>query len=241
MQISNTNNNKVSFSSYYNRIKPFKVQTSNGVVQFSEINYKHRPKISFFKKLTAFFVDNFAKTSSDPEWVRCRPESNDPDMYKNVIAELTKFYQVSSKNKHSTILVGRDSENNIVSAIYAGPLREGPTVKDSKVLFIDSIAVDPKYRGSNIGSVILNKVMESSKKGFTDVFLVAFREALPFYKKMGFKPVVPRTSSQEFVVSALAYERPDYPEYVEFVTKPLNRSESLNWFSRIFNRAIPKY
>lgn len=238
MQVNNKNT--VTFSSYYNPIKSFKVRTSSGILHFSEVNYQHPPKNTFYKNLAEFFLDNFANTSSHPFWEKCRKPLTDRSVYDDYVNYNIATYKKAIKNKNTTILLAKDSSKNIVAAVFAKILRESPTVRDFKTLYIDSIAVSPKYRGNNVGESILNKVLESSKNRFTDVFLVSYKESVPFYKKLGFESLSFSNPKHKFVILEMAKERIDYPEYADFMYKSLNNSEVIPWYTRIQRNNIPK-
>lgn len=238
MQINS--NNSISFSSYKNPIKSFDVRTNRGVLRFREINYQHLPKDSFYKKLAAFFLDNFANTSAHPFWEKCRIPTIDYDVYNDYIKYDVKTYKTALKNKKTTILLAKDRSNEIVAALFSTPLNLNKTVKDSKTLYVDSIAVSPKYRGNNVGSIILQKLFEASRKDFSDVFLVSYKESVSFYERIGFKPLNWNNMHHQFVISEMAKERLDYPMYANFLTKKLNDTEPIPWFVRIQRRNIPK-
>lgn len=238
MQINKTNS--ISFSSYNNPIRPFDVKTSAGMLHFHEVNYKYPPKNKFYKKLAAFFLDNFANTSSHPFWEKCRKPTLDNSVYDESISSNVLKYKRFLRDKNTTILFAKDSSKDIAAAIFAVRLRETPTIRDPQTLYIDSVAVAPKYRGNNVGAHMLGKVLKAYEKNFTDAFLVSYKESVPFYEKMGFKPLNWNNSKHKFVILEMAKERLDYPQYAEFMTKSLNRFEPIPWYTRIFRRNIPK-
>lgn len=238
MQVNKTSS--VSFSSYRYPIKSFDVKTDRGVLNFREVNYIHLPKESFYKKLATFFLDNFANTSSHPFWEKCRIPTIDYDVYNDYINYDVKTYKNALKNKKTTILLAKDKDKNIVAALFSTPLNLNKTIRDSKTLYIDSIAVSPKYRGNNVGSIMLQKLFESSKKEFTDAFLVSYKESVAFYKKLGFSPLNWNNYNHQFLISEMAKERLDYPFYADFLSKKLNDIEPIPWYLRIQRRNIPK-
>lgn len=171
---------------------------------------------------------------------KCRKPTLDKNVYDAYIKLDVLNYKKSLHNKNTTILLAKDSSKNIAAALYARPLSETPVIRDYKTLYVDSIAVAPKYRGNNVGAQILEKLLNASKDRFTDVFLVSYRESQPFYEKLGFHPLNWRDPSQQFVISEMAKERLDYPQYSEFMTKSLNQTEPIPWYTRIVRRNIPK-
>ncbi len=223
-----------------NSIRSFDVKTKAGVLHFCEINYKHPPKNAFYKKLASFFLDNFANTSAHPFWEKFRKPFLDKQVYNDYIDIDVRNYKKALYNKNTTILLAKDAEKNIVAAMFARPLKETQTVRDSQTLYIDSIAVAPKYRGNNVGARILEKVLLSAQKRFTDAFLVSYKESVPFYEKLGFKHLRWSNPKHQYVIYEMAKERQDYPDYAEFMYKKLNNSEFIPWYSRIQRRNIPK-
>lgn len=232
--------NSVSFTSFNNPIKPFKVMTRHGEVCFREVNYRFRPHNGFYRKLATFFIDIFADTSSHPFWKSLRkPLSNKP-VYEEYINDDMKKYKLSLSNNDTTILIGRDKKKNIVAALYSKQLKESMILRDFETLYLDSIAVDKNYRGDNLGKIMLQKLCESSKNKFTDIFLVAYKEAMGFYQKNGFSFLNIFRPEEQFVISEMAKVRIDYPEYSEFMSKKLNDFEPANWCYRIQRRSFWK-
>ncbi|MDE6138436.1 MAG: GNAT family N-acetyltransferase, partial [Candidatus Gastranaerophilales bacterium] len=102
-------------------------------------------------------------------------------------------------------------------------------------------AVAPEYRGFNVGYELLNRLIEKSRKRFTDVFLVSYKETQPFYEKLGFRPMsLYKNDSERFVIEEMAKERIDYPQFAEFMTKFIHDKDCFDWCSRIQFRNIPK-
>ena len=239
---SNTTSNNLKFTSLNNPIKPFQISTPKGTLDCIELNYKHLPKsIGFYKKLSEFFVGIFSRTSSDPNWKILSSQKLEKDIYDKCIELDMKRTRNAVKDKNTTILYVRDRAKNLVGAIFAKSLRETPFVKDNMVLYIDSIAVAPEYRGLNIAKILLQKVFEASKNSFSDAFLVAYKESVPFYEKLGFTNLLGKTKAQQYVISEMAEEREDYPKFVRFLSMPLSNKESVNWCDRIYRRNIPRF
>ena len=190
--------------------------------------------------MASFFLDNFANTSAHPFWEKFRKPFLDKQVYNDYIDIDVRNYKKALYNKNTTILLAKDAEKNIVAAMFARPLKETQTVRDSQTLYIDSIAVAPKYRGNNVGARILEKVLLSAQKRFTDAFLVSYKESVPFYEKLGFKHLRWSNPKHQYVIYEMAKERQDYPDYAEFMYKKLNNSEFIPWYSRIQRRNIPK-
>lgn len=229
-----SNNTSLNFKSLNNPVKPFKVQTSEGEISFKEINYNKKPRKPLLKEVSTFFLDNFAATSSHPYWEKCRKggEQFDEDEYDFFIECDMDNYKKTLENPDTTVLLGRDKGHKLVSAVFAHPLEETPIINDDNTLYIDSIAVDKKYRGNNVGKKVLENVIESTKNRYTDTFLVAYNESVPFYEKDGFKKLDSNDKNQKAVIENLAETRKDFPQYASFMTKPIDEIQS-RWYDRL--------
>jgi ribosomal protein S18 acetylase RimI-like enzyme len=160
--------------------------------------------------------------------------------YDSYIEDEVKNIKNALNSRDTTILVAKDKDKKIVGAIYSKKLHEGKHVVDSNTLYVDSLAVDSKYRGKEIGAALLKSVLSSSYKRFTDAFLVAYREAVPFYYKFGFKSLGLKKPQEYYVISELAKNSDDYPVFVDYLTLKLNNSFPVDWCSRIVRRNVPK-
>lgn len=225
---------KPSFTSLKNPIKPFAIKTPQGVVQCREVNYKHPPRNCFYRKLAEFFMDNYSNTSSDPIWALCREGSRDAEVYEQTIKQWIKELKFVVQNRASTLLYAKDKEGKICSAIVSKPFNLNKQLKDAHVLYISDVAVNKNCRGSHIASAMLNRILSAERKDYTDAFLVAFRESLPFYLKNGFKEVQYNKRSQQYFIEEMLKERPDFPDFVEFVSKPLEDKSPISWCKRIW-------
>ncbi|MBQ8460053.1 GNAT family N-acetyltransferase [bacterium] len=239
---TNTPSNNLQFTSLNNPIKPFQIITPKGTLDCIEVNYRHLPKsIGFYRKLSEFFIGIFSRTSSDPNWKILSSPKLEKDIYDKCIEFDVKKLRNAIKDKNTTVLYVRDKAKNLVGAIVTKSLKETPFVKDNMVLYVDSLAVVPEYRGFNIAKTLLYKVFEASQNSFTDAFLAAYKESVPFYEKLGFSKLSGRTKAQQYVISEMAEERYDYPKFVRFLSMPLSNIEPVNWCDRIYRRNIPKY
>jgi ribosomal protein S18 acetylase RimI-like enzyme len=234
MQVSKSNN--LTFTSFANPIKPYKLKTEWGYVDVREINYIHRPDKAFLKKLASFFLDNFAQTSNHPYLQVFRGPNRNSAIYDSYIKNEAKYMNNALNSKDTTILVAKDKSKNIVGAIYAKKLHEGQKVVDCNTLYVDSLAVDSKYRGQGLGASILKSVLESSKNRFTDAFLTAYREAIPFYYKLGFKSLGYKKPDEYFVITEMSKNTDEYPIFVDYLTTKLNKKSVEDWCSRIVKR-----
>ena len=231
MEISlNTNvyNNKTSFKSRLNPVPAFKVTTPQGVLSIEEVNYKKLTS-GFLKKITEFFCENFSKDTNDPGWLRyndyTKSEKNE------FIGWYKACYEASIKdesNQHLTLLVARDTENNIQGACLSFGCEDVPRAKYN-TLYIDSLAVNKKFRGNNLAKIMLEKSIEAGKYIFTDVFLTGEKVADGFYKKLGFRDLDPQNPAELKVIKHMARQRQDYPKYTSFLTRVI-RNDRPRWY-----------
>lgn len=229
------NDPKINFKSILQPVKPFTLKTNKGKIYFKEVDYTKTLKKSLLKEISTFFLDNFASTSAHPFWKKCRKKTPtfDKEIYKDYIDnDIIKTIKTRLKNPDTTLMLGKNPNKKLVAAILANPLDLTTFVKNNNTLYIDLLAVTPKYRGNNVGKQLLTNVIESTKNRYTDVFLIAYNESVPFYQKLGFKYLENKTYNQQIITNSLARERLDYPLYASFLTKPLNHSAQ-RWYNEL--------
>ena len=231
MEIQNYNH--TNFTSLNNPVKPFKIKTGNDVISFKEINYNKPVKKKLLKEISTFFLDNFANQSAHPYWKFCRKHTStfDKSIYNDYINCTIKDVKRRLENPDITILLGRNKKKQLTAAIITEPINIPNVIKDENTLYLDSVAVNKKYRGNHIGETLINKVIDSNNK-YSDMFLVSYSESVPFYKKLGFKPLTPIHSGQARIISSMKEDRIDYPQYADFLTKPLDKKQP-RWFNNI--------
>jgi len=232
MQINNIQNSP-SFSSLRCPVKPFTIQTSKGTLYCSEIDYTKVYKTSFYKKLGQFFLDIFANTSSHPFWEKCRKPTIDKDVYDDYINSSISDYRKFFSDPDTTLIFAKDKRNRLIGAIYTRKLYLDHKIKDEDTLYIDGLAVNPKYRNFNVGRTLLEKVLNTSKERFSQTFLVAYKESSKFYEKLGFEYMDPKSNAQKFAIKKLSHIRIDYPKYADFMQKDLCKKLPNHWYERI--------
>ena len=67
----------------------------------------------------------------------------------------------------------------------------------------------------------MNNVISASKTRFKEVFLVAYKESVNFYKKQGFCHIDLNKTYDKALESLFAKDRIDYPYYVNFIKKEI--------------------
>ncbi|MBP3846596.1 GNAT family N-acetyltransferase [bacterium] len=234
MQI-NSDKNYIYFSSLRCPIKPFRIKTSKGYLYCSEIDYNKDYPDKFYKKIGKFYLDIFANTSSHPFWKKCRKPNLNREVYDDYINSSIESYKQYFQNPDTTVLLVHNNKKQLVGALYSRSLELSKTLTDNDTLYIDSLAIKQEYRGNDVGKKILNKILNTSKERFAEVFLVAYKESVRFYEKLHFSKMSKNESSQTFAISELAKERIDYPDYVDFMQINLKEQSSDRWYNRIKN------
>lgn len=219
--INNKNNSHIKFKSLNNPVKPFTIKTEKDVISFAEIDYTKKPQKNFLKEVAEFFLDNFAFQSGHPYWKALRKNTPEYDdnlytIHRNV--GLIASYKELLKNPDTTLVIGRNKKKEITAAILTEPLKITQEVQNDRTMYLDSIAVNKKYRGNHIGETLVNTVEKSSKDRFDDIFLVAYNESVPFYKKLGFSHI-----KNKYMIENMAKERLDYPQHASFLAKPIEK------------------
>ena len=177
---------QINFQSKANPISPFTIKTKRGRLNVAEVTQRDIKREDFFEKLTKFFCKNFASTTEDPAW-KVFTKRNSMN-YGTDIQHFIRYYtsKVKYGDENMTLLIAKDKRNKIQGASLSYGYDKVPNVKE-KVCYIDSVAINPAYRGFNLGKIMIEKTLESAKNKFSDVFLTGDRVASNFYEKLGFK------------------------------------------------------
>ena len=222
-------NTQVNFQSKANPIKPFTLKTKQGRLNVAEVSQRDLKREGFIEHLTRFFCKNFASSTNDPAW-KIFIKHNSLN-YGEDIQHLIRYYTSKIKygDENMTLLLAKDKRNKIQGACLSYGYDKIPNAKD-RTCYIDSIAVNPKYRGFKLGKIMMEKTMESAQNKFTDAFVVGDRVAAGFYEGLGFKSLNKDEEAQNTIINYIARRRSDYPNYVELYTKPL-RELSERWYN----------
>ncbi len=231
--------NNITFTSRNNPVPNFEIKTNKGILKVEEISTKDKKIDKETIDATDFFVYNFATNTKDPSFLKYldMPKSE----YKKSIKKFSNYMKnmFNQDDGNLTYLIAKDSKGNVQARCITKSLDDFGGISDKNTLCVDSVAVNKEYRGNNVGSIMVNKIIEQSKDQFKDIFLVADNCAVPSYKK-GWKleEFKPENENQEKVFNIIKEERPDYPEYVTFMHKPIN-TESSRWWER-FEKLLEK-
>ena len=229
MEIQQTKNYNLSFTSKCCPIKPFTIKTKLGDIRFEELPVVSYKRKNFLKNMIDFFCLNFSKNTTDPEWLKFQNPINVASFRQLKNRFHSEYKQVfKDDDGHLSLLVARDKENKICGACLSYGFDEVPNTRNT-TLYIDSIAVDEKYRGLGIGKILLEKSIEVGKDFFTDVFLHGEKLAGGFYEKLNFKELNPKQTAQKKVIDYIAMDRFDYPEHINLYTRPIQQNKP-RWY-----------
>ena len=225
------NNNRLTFKSRLNPIKPFIQNTKTGELKISEINYDTDITPEFIDKITDFFCENFSKYTTDNFWLRYRKGSAEEKKQHTQI--FNKYYTKILRNEENhqdlTLLVAKDKYDKIQGVCLSYGCDEIPASKNN-VLYIDSVAINDEYKNCGVARAMVEKTLNANKKRFTDTFLTSATMANKFYEKLGFKQFNPADNEQKTILDYIAKHRRDYPEHIMPYSKPLQEDKP-RWFT----------
>lgn len=228
------NYNKPAFGSLNNPIADFVIPTDKGDLFISELSPEKCQDKRVVRPLVEFFLKNIATNTDDPDFKNIlHPDAK--DWYNRTVAKHMSDFICKSiyDDGNMTVLEAKDGYGRLRAAVSSGGLTEFDMVKDDLTCYVENIAVDSKFRNQNVAKIILGKTIDASKEVFTDIFLVAEKNAEGFYKRVGFKNIKSDNAAKRFVVDTLALTRYDYPQYASFMSKVLDK-DATRWWDRVF-------
>ena len=217
-----------NFKSKAYPVAPFVIKTRRGKLTVAEASNRDLKKDCFFLKLTRFFAKNFASLTNDPNWQVFK--NGYGANYDEAIRELVRYYsaKIKAKDENLTLLLAKDKRNKIQGACLSYGYDRMPNAND-KACYIDSIAVNPAYRGFNVGTVLMEKTLDSAKNNFTDAFLTGDKQASGFYANLGFQALDREDEAQRVIIDYISKRRFDYPKYIDFFNLPL-KYDAKRWY-----------
>ncbi len=226
MQVSN-NYSQQNFTSKLCPVRPFRVKTNAGKLYIKEVTKKEVNQKSFINNLAKVLAKNIASNTEDPSWKIIFKQDREG---KLVIENFKRYLKrrLNTNDDTLTLLVAYDKKKKIQGACMSFGFDDVPTCEKS-VCYIESLGINPKYRGAGVGKLMVEKTLESAKNIFTDAYLASENLALGFYKKLGFKKLNPAYEAQKTIIDFIALDRADYPEYVSLLTKPLQQNKP-RWY-----------
>ena len=188
MNISYTQTSQ-SFTSLNAPIKPFDIKTSKGTLHAFEIT-KDTARYKKLLKDEAFFVNK-----------NIEPIKKSFIINKIKSAISAKNIDKSLSKDDTTLLVATNNKGKICASLLAEP--------DSfsyKILTISDVAVAKDYRHNKVFQKLYTTFENATLKGknkFEDLNMQAVNTAVPIYKKLGYKELVPRNAKEELSYNML--------------------------------------
>ena len=216
-----------SFTSRNNPVKPFLISTKLGELSCFEIPSEQLLNNKTLNEFSHFFCQNFASLTNDPYWL----SYNNPQYQNNVAKDFVRYLKskIINDDGNLTMLVAKDKDGKLQGACLSYGFDEVPYVKNT-TCYIDSISVNPEYRGFSVGKKLLENTCEINKNTFTDVFLKGEVLAAGFYKKQGYKKLNSNDAGQKFVADFIKSISGDDLNYLLLFTKPLQPKKP-RWYS----------
>lgn len=224
-------NNFTNFQSKAYPVKPFTIKTKHGRLNVSEVTQRDLKRDGFIEMLTKFFCKNFASLTKDPNWRIFRNRNSSTS--EQIIKDFARYYnaKIRHNNDYMTLLLIKDKRNKIQGACLSYGYDRIPNAREY-ACYIDSLAVNPTYRNFNLGTMLIEKTLESAGNKFTDAFLTGDRESYKFYEKLGFVPLSEDNPAQKNIIDYLSKRRSDYPKYIELFTKPIQDTKE-RWYDKV--------
>lgn len=229
----------VNFCSKNKPIKNFKIDTSKGPLIASEIQDISLYSEDEIHNISKFFIDNFINGSTNPGWKKYLSPKNN-DKYENRIKKFEVFLKnlFVKDDGNTTVLLAKNEQGDCKAGIIAFKFDDIKGIEDPKTLYLDSLAVDEPYRRNGIASILMKKVLASSKDVFTDALLTGYNKAIPLYSKLGF--TMPDITNPQInaIMNVVKSDRSDIPRYTKLMSKILDVNEK-RWWERAFKRISP--
>lgn len=231
MSIQKINNPvQINFGSKNCPIEPFIIQTTKGPLFFREL----KPEDTKGIHRSAYF-DFYCCLNAFSDWATFYKKATKAEKITE-INDIADDY-LSKLNKpdgNTTILIGETAKKRVKALFTMENFTEFKTdsvnFTDDKTGHIQECMVDKTYRKEGLGAILLQKIMETAKGQFTDIFLEADNKALSFYKRAGFLSL--DTSNPDIKkVSDFILSQRDDRDSITLMSKPLESSNP--WCSRL--------
>lgn len=232
----NTTQNKACFGSKNKPIEPFEIDTKQGKLFIREMNADNYFPKEDANNLVRLFIDNFIEGSGSPRWKKYNKPAN-KEKYETLIKKFTGYVKhlMVNDDGNTTILVAKDSKNNIKAGIISMSCKEISGLEDNKTFYLDALAVDRQYRNNNVATTLINQALETAKGIFSDVVLIGENKAVPLYAKLGFTRPDTTNSKINTVVEKIQKSSTDVPRYRKLMHKVINPEEN-RWWERAFSK-----
>lgn len=234
VQNINTNQSLTCFGSKNKPVEAFEIDTKQGKLFVREMNADNSFPKEEANNLVKMFIDNFIDGSGSPRWKKYNHPAN-KEKYETLIQKYTGYIKhlLVNDDGNTTILVAKDSKNNIKAGIISMSYKEVRGLEDNKTFYLDALAVDRQYRNNNVATTLINKALETAKGIFSDFILIGENKAVPLYAKLGFTRPDTTNAKINTVVEKIQKSSADVPRYRKLMHKVLNPEET-RWWERAF-------
>lgn len=226
MKLRDINCNSYSFGSKNCPIKPFKINTNNGVLFAKEISKKDLLDSGAFSFECALESLPFMQIQRDIL-------SKDTFLIGNLYANFHK-QTLAKKDGNSTILIAKDSNHKIKALFTIESFdefaRKENGFSDVRTGYIGECMIAPEFRRQGIGKILLDKILQTSKGYFSDIFLESSNESVGFYNKAGFEVLNTSISAIRKINNYILTNRSDR-DYITLMSKSLDPKNP--WWQRI--------
>lgn len=143
--------------------------------------------IRYGKREEYEIVNKIAKQGQEYHY-RLRPDIYILDSTENKLLPISKFYEMVEMRN----IIVYESDNRVMAYMaFKDKEIDNPLMKKTKILFIDSIAVDEKYRNRGIATELIKWIKEYAKQNEYEKVELQVNgkneEALKLYNKEMFK------------------------------------------------------
>lgn len=230
----NIKQNQTCFGSKNKPVEPFEINTKQGKLFVKEMNADNYFPKEDASNLVKLFIDNFIDGSTSPRWRKYKNPAN-KEKYETLIQKYTGYIKhlLVNDDGNTTILMAKDSKNNIKAGIISMNYNEIRGLEDKKTFYLDALAVDRQYRNNNVATTLINQALETAKNIFSDVVLIGENKAVPLYTKLGFTRPDTTNAKINAVVEKIQKSCADVPRYRKLMHKVLNPQET-RWWERAF-------
>lgn len=212
----------INFGSKNHPIKPYKLNTPQGAV------FVREAKPADFKDVAGFTVNTCAEAL--PGWERYKKiKSHKAQAQINLLKE-NYDKQATKADGNTTLLIAQDGKKNIVGSFLMNSFDEITGLEDKKVGYLAECFVDKNYRKSGLGANMIQKVLQTAKGHFSDIYTEANNPALSFYKRAGLNEVDTTNPVMKLFAQKVDDLRKD-KDQVTLVSKSLDPSDS--WLKRL--------
>lgn len=222
-------NEQFNFKSKNCPVKPFSIQTKNGLLTVEEM------KMQDLNKTASFLFDSMKNLITKRIYLK-KPSGINQFMYRKYLKNLL-IHCFEKEDGNSTILIAKDSKNKIKAITDLQSFDEIDVLakngfKDAQTGYIQDCYTATEYRNQGIGKIMLDKILATADGQFSDIFVCSENSSVNFYKKLGFSIIDTSSPIKQKVVNYILNIRCDK----DFITPMLKTlTPENNWDLRMMD------